>query len=72
MTEQRPMTPARLERRAQMMKRVNVPMRFVLGLPFRTPLSSRLMLLSYTGRPRCVAVRVVRSLAPKLNMFFRS
>jgi hypothetical protein len=39
-----------LQRRARMMKRINVPMRFVLGLPFKTPLSSRLMLLSYTGR----------------------
>jgi hypothetical protein len=32
------------------MRGVNVPMRFVLGLRFRTPLSGRLMLLSYTGR----------------------
>src|SRR4051794_40860065 len=39
-----------LERRARMMKRINVPMRVVLGLPFKTPLSSQLMLLSYTGR----------------------
>jgi hypothetical protein len=30
------------------MKRVNVPVRFVLGLRFRTPLSG--LLLSYTGR----------------------
>jgi deazaflavin-dependent oxidoreductase (nitroreductase family) len=33
-----------------MMKRVNIPMRALLGLPFKTPLSSRLMLVSYTGR----------------------
>jgi deazaflavin-dependent oxidoreductase (nitroreductase family) len=32
------------------MKMVNVPMRRVLGLPFRTPLSSRLMLVFLTGR----------------------
>jgi hypothetical protein len=44
------MVPARLEKRARMMKRINVPMRVVLGLPFRTPLSDRLMLLFYTGR----------------------
>jgi hypothetical protein len=33
-----------------MMKLVNVPMRVLLGLPFRTPLSSRLMLVCFTGR----------------------
>jgi len=32
------------------MKRINVPMRLVLGLPFKTPLSGQLMLLSYNGR----------------------
>jgi hypothetical protein len=32
------------------MKLVNVPVRALLGLPFRTPLSSRLMLVSYMGR----------------------
>ncbi len=32
-----------------MMKLVNVPMRVVLGLPFPTPLSANLMLISYTG-----------------------
>jgi deazaflavin-dependent oxidoreductase (nitroreductase family) len=41
---------ARRERQARLMKIVNVPMRFVLGLPFATPLSSRLMLLTHTGR----------------------
>ena len=29
---------------------VNVPMRWILGLPFRTPLSKNLMLLYLTGR----------------------
>jgi len=32
------------------MRAVNVPMRIVLGLPFATPLSGRLMLLSFRGR----------------------
>jgi hypothetical protein len=32
------------------MRVVNVPMRVLLRLPFRTPLSGRLMLVSYTGR----------------------
>jgi deazaflavin-dependent oxidoreductase (nitroreductase family) len=50
MIDQSPDAASRLERRARMMKRINVPMRFLLGLPFRTPLSSRLMLLSHTGR----------------------
>jgi deazaflavin-dependent oxidoreductase (nitroreductase family) len=50
MTETSPAAPARLERRARRMKRVNIPIRFVLGFPFPTPLSSRLMLVSYTGR----------------------
>jgi hypothetical protein len=38
------------ERLARRMSRVNGPMRFVLGLPFATPLSKQLMLLSYVGR----------------------
>jgi hypothetical protein len=33
-----------------MMRAVNVPMRVVLGLPFATPLSGRLMLALLTGR----------------------
>jgi deazaflavin-dependent oxidoreductase (nitroreductase family) len=40
----------RIEKQARLMKRINVPMRAILGLPFPTPLSSRLMLLEYTGR----------------------
>jgi F420H(2)-dependent quinone reductase len=39
-----------LERRARRMRRVNIPMRLVLRLPFKTPLSNQLMLLSYRGR----------------------
>lgn len=37
-------------RRRKRMRRVNVIMRALLSLPFRTPLSSRLMLVTYTGR----------------------
>ena len=44
------MAPARLEKQARLMRRVNVVMRPLLRLPFPTPLSRRLMLLSYTGR----------------------
>jgi F420H(2)-dependent quinone reductase len=36
-------------RQARIMKVVNVPMRAVLRLPFATPLSANLMLISYTG-----------------------
>jgi deazaflavin-dependent oxidoreductase (nitroreductase family) len=42
--------PSRLERQARVMKMVNRPMRLVLALPFRTPLSSKLMLVSHVGR----------------------
>jgi hypothetical protein len=36
-------------RQARVMRAVNVPMRAVLRLPFPTPLSANLMLISYTG-----------------------
>ena len=36
-------------RQARKMRVVNVPMRAVLRLPFATPLSANLMLVSYTG-----------------------
>lgn len=39
-----------MRRRARTMRAVNVPMRAVLSLPFATPLSGNLMLISYTGR----------------------
>jgi deazaflavin-dependent oxidoreductase (nitroreductase family) len=42
--------PAAMRRRARIMRAVNVPMRAVLSLPVRTPLSANLMLISYTGR----------------------
>jgi len=35
----------------------NIPMRVLLSLPFETPLSGRLMLLSYTGRKSGKAYR---------------
>ncbi len=35
---------------ASLMGTLNVPMRLLLGLPFSTPLSGRLMLVSFTGR----------------------
>ena len=42
--------PAAAARRRRRMNRVNVVMRALLSLPFPTPLSSRLMLVTYTGR----------------------
>jgi hypothetical protein len=44
-----PTDPEDLKRRARTMRRVNVAMRAVLRLPFPTPLSGNLMLISYTG-----------------------
>src|SRR5215469_7397169 len=51
------MNEAALRRRARTMRAVNVPMRAVLGLPFPTPLSANLMLISYTGRKSGKAYR---------------
>lgn len=42
--------PERAERQARFMKIVNVPMRLLLRLPFPTPLSGNLMLITFTGR----------------------
>ena len=42
--------PRRGRRQAMMFRIVNVPMRQILALPFRTPLSKNLMLLYLTGR----------------------
>ena len=42
--------PAAMDRRSRIFRIVNVPMRAVLALPFPTPLSRNLMLVSYTGR----------------------
>jgi deazaflavin-dependent oxidoreductase (nitroreductase family) len=51
------MNEAAMRRRARTMRAVNVPMRVVLGLPFPTPLSANLMLISYTGRKSGKAYR---------------
>jgi deazaflavin-dependent oxidoreductase (nitroreductase family) len=52
-----PTKEAAMARRARIMRAVNVPMRAVLGLPFATPLSRNLMLISYTGRKSGKAYR---------------
>jgi hypothetical protein len=44
------MTATRMRRQARLMRVVNVPMRRLLALPVRTPLSGRLMLITFTGR----------------------
>jgi deazaflavin-dependent oxidoreductase (nitroreductase family) len=49
-TPNQPAEAGTLERRARIMRRVNVVMRLALRLPFPTPLSSRLMLVTHTGR----------------------
>ena len=46
----RPRRPLRRRLQARAMRVVNVPMRRALGLPFATPLSSRLMLVFLSGR----------------------
>jgi deazaflavin-dependent oxidoreductase (nitroreductase family) len=52
-----PKRPLRRRIQARVMKVANVPMRRVLGLPFATPLSRRLMLISFTGRKTGKAYR---------------
>ena len=42
--------PTRTQRQARVMRMANIPMRAVLDLPFRTPLSGKLMLVTHTGR----------------------
>jgi hypothetical protein len=46
-----------MRRRARIMRVVNVPMRAALSLPFATPLSANLMLISYIGRKSGKAYR---------------
>jgi endonuclease YncB( thermonuclease family) len=46
-----------MQRRARIMRAVNVPMRAALSLAFATPLSGNLMLISYTGRKSGKAYR---------------
>src|SRR5580692_4193580 len=55
---------AAMERRARIMRVVNVPMRAVLSLPFPTPLNGNLMLISYTGRKSGKAYRQPVSYVP--------
>jgi deazaflavin-dependent oxidoreductase (nitroreductase family) len=50
MTTEQPPNREQMARMARRMRLVNVPMRLLLGLPFPTPLSSRLMLVTHTGR----------------------
>jgi hypothetical protein len=50
MTENNRVDQAAMARRSRIFRFVNVPMRAVLSLPFPTPLSRNLMLVSYTGR----------------------
>lgn len=47
---ERPKRPFRRRLQARLMSVLNIPMRVLLRLPFATPLSGRLMLLSYRGR----------------------
>jgi hypothetical protein len=42
--------PDRMRQQARFMNLINVPMRIILRLPFATPLSGSLMLVSFTGR----------------------
>ena len=48
---------AAMRRRTRIMRVVNVPMRAALSLPFATPLSGNLMLVSYTCRQPVSYVR---------------
>jgi len=50
MMSERPKGTLRRRIQARVMAVVNVPMRVLLRLPFATPLGSRLMLVSFTGR----------------------
>jgi len=47
---QSPVRPNGMRRQARLMGLINIPMRVVLGLPFATPLSGALMLVSFSGR----------------------
>ncbi|MBV9792717.1 MAG: nitroreductase family deazaflavin-dependent oxidoreductase [Actinobacteria bacterium] len=49
---------AGLRRPARIMRVANVPIRAALSLPFPTPLSAHLMLISYTGRKSGQAYRL--------------
>lgn len=57
MMSERSKRPFQRRIQARVMGMLNVPMRVILGLPFATPLSSRLMLVSFTGRKTGKAYR---------------
>jgi hypothetical protein len=57
-----------MRRRGRIMRVVNVPMRAALSLPFPTPLSGNLMLISYTGRKSGKAYRQPVSYVPDGDM----
>jgi deazaflavin-dependent oxidoreductase (nitroreductase family) len=50
MASKRPKPPLSRQIQSRVMSVVNVPMRVLLGLPFPTPLSRWLMLITFTGR----------------------
>lgn len=54
---ERPKRPFSRRLQARIMSMLNAPMRVLLGLPFPTPLSGRLMLISFTGRKTDKAYR---------------
>jgi hypothetical protein len=54
---ERPKRPLSRRLQARIMSLLNAPMRVLLGLPFPTPLSGRLMLISFTGRKTGKAYR---------------
>ena len=54
---ERPKRPLRLRIQARLMSVLNIPIRAHLQLPFSTPLSERLVLLSYPGRKTGKAYR---------------
>ena len=56
-TSTKPRRPFGRRIQARVMGIINVPMRVLLRLPFPTPLSGRLMLISYTGRKTGKAYR---------------
>jgi deazaflavin-dependent oxidoreductase (nitroreductase family) len=62
--DQPPMSPQARRRMARRMRLVNIPMRRLLALPFPSPLSSRLMLLFFTGRKTGRAYRQPVSYVP--------
>src|SRR6266511_472967 len=57
MMSEGPKRPLRRRIQARVMGVLNVPMRVLLRLPFATPLSGRLMLISFTGRKSGKAYR---------------